>query len=1189
DINNITTTIKTENKDGLSEFTAENIGRVAGLYVQDVDGTLTAQAKNNINLTASDIQSQGSASVKAGQDLNLSAVNVSRSDLSSAGGKDQILNASSRDVGTQIQAKGDIQLQSGANTQIKAATLNSETGNVVIDAGQNVLIENGRDERTSKLAAQEKGGFSKTEKQIQSNTSQSLATNIQAGGNVLINSQQGDIQATHLIAEAQESIQISANKGNVKLLSDIDTDMKSKVSEKKNAVQFKNRQSGYINEEVAQTQLKAGKNVDINAGKNIELQANDIQAKDNIYIGNTQFERQADGSLTSKDGNALPENVSLTTLETNDQQWDETQKGYRGIAKDLMKATAIGLAGIEGLAPGLKAPKITIGESSSTRTEQRTQTGTDLSGNNVYVGSAGQTTLTSSNIDAENTVLAGQKVTLDAAEEQQKTVSSSSKETVQGLGAKLNKDSIRVGGFVLEDTEHETTTTATTHKSGNINTNNLTIQGTEGVDILGQNITASGDTVIDHGRGNLNIGGYENKTTTTEKTHTETVSTEVGIRNAYVDAVLAVAAVADATKALSKAKDDYSQAQRDYASGKITKEALDDSKANIAMATANVASAQIAVGAAMAAAAASSATYGFTIGANGERIETTSTTNTEQSQWQGSHLDLNNLQFKSEGQDVNIQGSRVNASGMTVFDGTKDLNVTAGVERTKQDSSSKTNSQSVSYTYGGGGSASIGKQTSKSQSESLTHVNSDVTLNRTEGAIDQLNIKGGTVSIADRGDLQVNGIHVESLQDTASSSNSSKGGSIGGGYGGDSKNITASYNQGKGNSDSAWVNDTSKLLIGDAQNDADLDAMGVKKVTNVGGVIANATENADGTLTDHGKLNYSGELELKDIEDHNYNSSSGFNVSTSIGIAQKGTPEASTAPKGSTTIGLNSSGQETEQLTKATMGQGTVKNATDSTNRDINNTQEITRDQTTGMLDGSVTVDHRLLTEDGRAEIVQDHKDIANAVTDTVAVVKGIIESRDFIKNYESSTQNMTIDEKNTLDKLLQSFRVESNNNIETVVQVYPIGVAVAEATAGAVAACARTPACVSAVVNLFGAVTAEKILNSGEEKKETHPKGIPSTSGNSATGMPPNGDDDKSQNDIGKQSKKMNDKQIAELVGNPRWHQTNLKSKIINAYRKELKGSKNFDFYKDPKSGNVYIKGNQSKEMIRINLEKFL
>lgn len=394
------------------------------------------------------------------------------------------------------------------------------------------------------------------------------------------------------------------------------------------------------------------------------------------------------------------------------------------------------------------------------------------------------------------------------------------------------------------------------------------------------------------------------------------------------------------------------------------------------MATANLASAQIAVGAAAAAAAASTATYGFTIGANGERIETTSTTNTEQGKWQGSNLDLNNLQLKSEGQDINIQGSRLTATGTTTFDGTKDVNVTAGTEHGQQDTSSKTNSQSVSYTYDGGGSASVGKQINKLQSESLTHVNSQVELNQTAGSINKLNIQGGEVSIADRGSLKVNEIHVESLQDTANSSNSSKGGSIGGGYGSGSNNITASYNQGKGNSDSAWVNNTSQLLIGNAQNDADLDAMGVKNVTNIGGVIANATKNKDGILTDHGKLNYSGELELKDIEDHNYNSSSGFNVSTSIGIPQKGTKEASTAPKGSTTIGLNSSGQETEQLTKATMGQGTVTNAADSNNRDINNTQEITRDRVTGMLDGSVTVDHRLLTESGRAEIIQQQKDI---------------------------------------------------------------------------------------------------------------------------------------------------------------------------------------------------------------------
>ena len=89
----------------------------------------------------------------------------------------------------------------------------------------------------------------------------------------------------------------------------------------------------------------------------------------------------------------------------------------------------------------------------------------------------------------------------------------------------------------------------------------------------------------------------------------------------------------------------------------------------------------------------------------------------------------------------------------------------------------------------------------------------------------------------------------------------SKGGSVGVGIGsGGLSNVTASYNQAKGQNDKAWVNETSKLLIGNAQNDADLDAMGVQKVSNIGGVIANSTKNSDASLTDHGKLNYTGAL-----------------------------------------------------------------------------------------------------------------------------------------------------------------------------------------------------------------------------------------------------------------------------------------------------------------------------------------
>ncbi|MEX5770480.1 putative member of ShlA/HecA/FhaA exoprotein family [Acinetobacter baumannii] len=983
----IETTIRTSTTQ-VGDFGSSTTGvdRVAGLYVgsgnkiQPNKATLMVDVAGNTVLKAAELNNSNGASViNTIGNVDIGTVQTGYKLSTYRDAQNHSTSQKVQDVGSQIASAGSLIVQ-GQNISGKAIQLSSQAGNIELLAQKDIQLDNGLKQNSVDSKASWKGSFGgKKSSTYNAHETVSQANQLNAGQNIIINSQQGNISATHVLANAGNNIQIHAEQGDVNLLSAIDEKSSSATSSKKNAATYNNRQSGYIDQEVAQTTLKAGNTVDVNAAKNIELQANDVQAGQSIYVGNTQMQRQADGTLKAADGSVMPENVTLSTLETHDQQWDEQQKGYRGIAKELVKGLAVGMSGLEALAPGLKLDKkITVGESNSQRTEQIRQTGTSLNAANIAVGSSGQTTLTSADLTAKNVALSGQKVTLNAAEEQNIESSSHSTETIEGLGVKLNKDSIRLGGFVSEKDKNTLTVTETTRKAGSINTDNLSINGGKGVDILGQNIKATGDTTIDHGRGELNIGGYENKTTTEEKTKNEKTSVEVGVRNAYLDAALAVGAVKDAASALKDAKDAYSQAQRDYAAGKLTKEALDDSKSNVAMATANLASAQIAVGASAAAAAASSATYGFTIGANGERIETTTNNNQTQGHWQGSNLELNNLTLKSEGQNANIQGSRLTATGTTTFNGTKDLNVTAGTEHSTQESSSKTNSQSISYSSGGGGSASIGKQTSQSQSESLTHVNSEVALNRTEGQLNKLNIQGGEVSIADRGNLQVNQIHVESLQDTAKSSNSSKGGSIGAGFGSSGiSNVSASYNQSKGSSDSAWVNNTSKLLIGDKDHDANLDAMGVKQVTNIGGVIANATKNADGTLTDYKGLNYSGALELKDLQDHNYNSSRGFNVSTTIGkTTQEKDGEKGKYPNGSTTLGLQSNGQETEQLTKATMGLGTVKNTTELTNRDVNSTQEITRDQTTGMLNGSVTVDHRLLSESGRAEIVQQQKDL---------------------------------------------------------------------------------------------------------------------------------------------------------------------------------------------------------------------
>ncbi|CAM9313785.1 hypothetical protein [Acinetobacter bereziniae] len=118
----------------------------------------------------------------------------------------------------------------------------------------------------------------------------------------------------------------------------------------------------------------------------------------------------------------------------------------------------------------------------------------------------------------------------------------------------------------------------------------------------------------------------------------------------------------------------------------------------------------------------------------------------------------------------------------------------------------------------------------------------------------------------------------------------------------------------------------------------------------------------------------------------------------------------------------------------------------------------------------------------------------------------------------------------------------------------------------------------------------AQDILNEAQNDAEKAKPIVQQFEDNSTNADPnnPDPDDEKPVND-GKQSKKMNEKQIGELVGNKNWHNTPLKKKIVKTYSKELRGSNNFDFYKDPKTGEIFIKGNKSKEMILINLEKFL
>jgi len=203
---------------------------------------------------------------------------------------------------------------------------------------------------------------------------------------------------------------------------------------------------------------------------------------------------------------------------------------------------------------------------------------------------------------------------------------------------------------------------------------------------------------------------------------------------------------------------------------------------------------------------------------------------------------------------------------------------------------------------------------------------------------------------------------------------SNSGGSIGGGY-----------SQNSNTTDKAWVTQQTTLTGG---NKADITVGG--KTTITGAVIANAdiSRDAQGNVVitkDNGNLNLSTkEFEHKDLQDRNVSQNKGFGINTSIGASVTDKGKANVAPNGSTTLSLTNTGNEQTQTTKATLGQGNItiggqaatQEQLSGLNRDVTNSQTVTKDQITSALNASVTIDNRVFTSAGRASIISDFKNV---------------------------------------------------------------------------------------------------------------------------------------------------------------------------------------------------------------------
>ncbi|WP_066078902.1 two-partner secretion domain-containing protein, partial [Bergeriella denitrificans] len=123
------------------------IDRVAGLYVNHIsDGLMLVEAGkiDFVGATVRNEAAKGQTQIRAAGDLNLSTVQTENHESYGAlSDKNHRHVHTSAETGTQIQTAGDIVL-SGNNINARQADINSDSGDVVLDAKNNLNITEGR-------------------------------------------------------------------------------------------------------------------------------------------------------------------------------------------------------------------------------------------------------------------------------------------------------------------------------------------------------------------------------------------------------------------------------------------------------------------------------------------------------------------------------------------------------------------------------------------------------------------------------------------------------------------------------------------------------------------------------------------------------------------------------------------------------------------------------------------------------------------------------------------------------------------------------------------------------------------------------------------------------------------------------------------------------------------------------------
>ena len=562
DINMATTSTTSADATG-SKRTALN--QVGGAYVTGDKGQMKLEAGRDLNLQAVEIVTEGKdskAAMSAGRDVNLSTTEVGSANAIAWDDKNYRKDVSSQDVGTSIQAGGDLDIKAGRDVSATGAYVAAEQ-KLNVEAGNNINIEAGRHKEQVEEHHVHKGK-SGGGNSLTKTTDERLDGNYALGSTVT-----GDKVSLHAGQDVNVtgSNVVGSNDVDIKAQGDVhitpaEESQKEKHFSKVEAKGIFGSGFGFVigkqtttEKQDVQSKLQAGStvgsvtgNVNIVAGQNLQVEGSkvvagkdinmsgakvDIQAAEETYDSQYRYDYSLQG-LTVSVGGAVVERGQkvLHSLEKAHQVKDKRLSALYGV-KAIQDATNIKFKKDREFSVNVGIGSYKEAMSSDTTIKAAKES-------SIQAGGDVQIKATERDINVVGSTVSGKNVTLEAAEnvniqavENRFTNATDTSSTSVGAGITLspNKPS---GLYVSAGKSREDqSTTKTTHTPSTFTAQEkLTIKSGKDTNIVGSQV--KGDRVEAQVGGNLNLESLQDTESYKEKSAQASVN--IGVDTVTVGA-----------------------------------------------------------------------------------------------------------------------------------------------------------------------------------------------------------------------------------------------------------------------------------------------------------------------------------------------------------------------------------------------------------------------------------------------------------------------------------------------------------------------------------------------------------------------------------------------------------------------------------------------------------------------------